>query len=50
MIGVNMIILFGVEIGDGVVVFVGIFVYKDVFVGVFVGGNLMRIIYMKEEM
>lgn len=48
MIGVNVIILLGVKIGDGVIVLVGIFVYRDVLSGVFVGGNLMCIIYMKE--
>ncbi|MGA4498965.1 acyltransferase [Bacillus bombysepticus] len=50
MIGANVTILPGVEIGDGATVSAGTLVHRDVPSGAFVGGNPMRIIYTKEQM
>ncbi|PGM73188.1 acetyltransferase [Bacillus cereus] len=50
MIGANVTILPGVNIGDGAIVSAGTLVHRDVPSGAFVGGNPMRIIYTKEQM
>ncbi len=49
MIGANTTILPGVEIGDDAIVSAMTLVNKDVPAGAFVGGNPMRIIYLKEN-